>query len=216
MYNFGVHEHINNLLKSHQIDLGGKDNSFYTRFLANTSAIFELYLQLYEHHPEAENLFHQVTEKIIEAYKKRSDQLKKRDQEKIEKNYWFLSNDINGMSLYVDRFCGNLQVLKTKLNYFEELGVNFLHLMPMFESPLNESDGGYAVSNFRKVDERFGSLNDLEQLQKAMQKNSMYLMLDIVLNHTSHHHEWAQKAKQGDKKYQDYFYFFNDCFSSYH
>ena len=210
MYNFGVHEHINNLLKSHQIDLGGKDNSFYTRFLANTSAIFELYLQLYEHHPEAENLFHQVTETIIEAYKKRSDQLKKRDQEKIEKNYWFLSNDINGMSLYVDRFCGNLQVLKTKLNYFEELGVNFLHLMPMFESPLNESDGGYAVSNFRKVDERFGSLNDLEQLQKAMQKNSMYLMLDIVLNHTSHHHEWAQKAKQGDKKYQDYFYFFND------
>jgi amylosucrase len=114
------------------------------------------------------------------------------------------------MSLYVDRFCGDLKNMPTKLDYFEKLGVNFLHLMPIFESPLNESDGGYAVSNFRKVDERFGTLEDLQQLQQQMQQRNMYLMLDIVLNHTSHKHEWALKAKQGEKKYQDYFYFYND------
>ena len=57
------------------------------------------------------------------------------------------------MSLYVDRFCGNLKNLSGKLDYFGELGVNFLHLMPMFESPEGESDGGYAVSDFRKVDQ---------------------------------------------------------------
>ncbi len=210
MYTFGVHEHINALLKDQQVDVAGKDNSFYTRFLADTSAIFELYLQLYEHHPAAELLFEDLIKTIIKAYKKRSVVLKERDLKKLEQEHWFLSNQINGMSLYVDRFCGNLQTLETKLAYFENLGVNFLHLMPIFESPANESDGGYAVSNFRKVDERFGSLQDLEQLQEAMRKQDMYLMLDIVLNHTSQKHEWAVKAKQGEKKYQDYFYFYND------
>lgn len=210
MYTFGVHEHINALLKEQKIDVGGKDNLFYTRMLANTSPILELYLQLYEHHPSAELLFDEVVKTIIAAYKKRPAVLKQRDIQKLEKEYWFLSNEINGMSLYVDRFAGSLKNMQTKLDYFEELGVNFLHLMPIFESPANESDGGYAVSNFRKVDERFGSLEDLLQLQEEMRKRNMYLMLDIVLNHTSHKHEWAMKAKAGEKKYQDYFYFYND------
>lgn len=210
MYTFGVHEHINAVLKEHRVDVAGEDNSFYTRFLADTSAIFELYLQLYEHHPAAEQLFNDVIVTIIKAYQQRSTVLKQRDQSKLQQEHWFLSNKINGMSLYVDRFCGNLQNMQTKLDYFEELGVNFLHLMPVFESPANESDGGYAVSNFRKVDERFGTLEDLQHLQEEMGRRDMYLMLDIVLNHTSHKHEWAEKAKQGIKQYQDYFYFYND------
>jgi amylosucrase len=210
MYNFGLHEHINEILKNHKIDVAGADNLFYTRILANTSAIFELYLELYQHHPAAEVHFATLIENVIEAYVQRPASLKLRDKEKAEKENWFLSNEIAGMSLYVDRFCGNLKNMQARLDYFEQLGVNFLHLMPVFESPANESDGGYAVSNFRKVDERFGTLEDLQQLQKNMQERNMYLMLDIVLNHTSHHHEWAQKARQGDKQYQDYFYFYND------
>ncbi|MFV7869565.1 alpha-amylase family glycosyl hydrolase, partial [Enterococcus faecium] len=94
--------------------------------------------------------------------------------------------------------------------YFKNLGVNLLHLMPVFESPEGESDGGYAVSNFRKTDPRFGTLEDLQSLIHSMNHNNMYLMLDIVLNHTSHHHEWANKAKNGDKEYQDFFYMFDD------
>jgi amylosucrase len=82
--------------------------------------------------------------------------------------------------------------------------------MPVFESPEGESDGGYAVSNFRKVDARFGNNDDLEALVQKMNQADMYLMLDIVLNHTSHHHEWAQKAKQGDKYYQDFYYFYDN------
>ncbi|MEL4382841.1 alpha-amylase family glycosyl hydrolase, partial [Shewanella algae] len=91
-----------------------------------------------------------------------------------------------------------------KFPYLKNLGVNFLHLMPVFESPAGESDGGYAVSNFRKVDKRFGTNKDLEQVITKMQAEKMYLMLDIVLNHTSHKHEWAMLAKSGDKKYQGY------------
>ena len=210
MYTFGAHEHINALLKEHGIDVAREDNPFYTRFLADTSAIFELYLQLYEHYPSAETYLDELIKTIIKAYKQRSVVLKKRDLQKLQQEHWFLCNKINGMSLYVDRFCGNIKTLETKLDYFEELGVNFLHLMPVFESPANESDGGYAVSNFRKVDERFGSLEDLLHLQEEMRKRNMYLMIDIVLNHTSHKHEWAVKAKAGEKKYQDYFYFYHD------
>jgi amylosucrase len=82
--------------------------------------------------------------------------------------------------------------------------------MPVMESPAGESDGGYAVSNFRKVDERFGTLDNLKGVQEKMSREKMYLMMDIVLNHTSYRHEWAQQAKAGDKKYQDFFYMYDD------
>jgi amylosucrase len=147
---------------------------------------------------------------MAKAYINRPTMLKKRDEEKEKKGNWHLSNEIVGMSLYVDRFCGNLKNLTDKLAYFKKLGVNLLHLMPVMESPAGESDGGYAVSDFRKVDERFGTMEELKIVQQKMSEENMYLMLDIVLNHTSHQHEWAQKAKAGEKKYQDYFYMYDD------
>lgn len=210
MYNFGLHEHINKSLKEAGFDLGGKDNLFYTRFMANAASIFELYMQLYEYHPKSETGFDELIMTIIKAYNERSSALKERDTEKLQEDHWFLSNHMAGMSLYVDRFCGALKNLPSKLDYLETLGVNFLHLMPLFESPKNESDGGYAVSNFRKVDNHFGDIKDLAQVQNQMRKRNMYLMLDIVLNHTSHQHEWAKKAKKGEKQYQDYYYLYND------
>jgi amylosucrase len=178
--------------------------------MANAAVIFDLYMRLYEHHPGSEQNFHELIQVVLKAHINRSAALKKRDLQKNENDPWFLSNEITGMSLYVDRFCGNLENLSNTLDYFEKLGVNFLHLMPVFESPAKESDGGYAVSDFRKVDKRFGSLEDLQQLQEKMQKRNFFLMLDIVLNHTSQHHEWAKKAKAGDRHYQDYYYFYND------
>ena len=116
MYHFGLHEHINAILKEHNIDVAVADNSFYTRFLANTASLFELYMQLYEHHPAAEQLFDDVVKTIIKAYQQRSVVLKQRDITKLEQEYWFLSNEINGMSLYVDRFSDNIQGLQKKLD----------------------------------------------------------------------------------------------------
>jgi amylosucrase len=210
MYNQKLHTHINAVLKENKIDISGKDNLFYTRVIANAAHIHELYMQLYAHHAKGEETFDKLVQTIINAYKNRADVLKKRDEEKQLSDNWFLSNEITGMSLYVDRFCGNLQHLQDKLAYLERLGVNLLHLMPVFESPAGQSDGGYAVSNFRKVEHRFGSLEDLQALQQKMLNSNMYLMLDIVLNHTSQHHEWAEKAKRGDTYYQDYYYFYDN------
>jgi amylosucrase len=210
VYNHQLHQQINKILQKNDIDIAGNDNLFYVRMMANAGAIQDLYEELYGRHPRSPEFFEQLVEVIISAYVNRSGTLKKQDEEKAEKEHWFLSNEITGMSLYVDRFCGTLGNLGNKLTYFEKLGVNFLHLMPIFESPAGESDGGYAVSDFRKVDGRFGSLNDLIDLRKKMNKKGMFLMVDIVLNHTSNKHEWALKAKEGDPEYQDYFYMFDN------
>lgn len=182
------------------------------RFQASLGSISNLYNTIYAYHPKGRDGFARLLETIEKNFTERSEDLKARDLQKLssEPLHWFLDNSICGMSLYVDRFCGNILDLENKLDYFEKLGVNFLHLMPVFESPKNESDGGYAVSDFRKVDERFGKLKDLKALQIKMQERKMFLMLDIVLNHTSDQHEWAAKAKDGDIHYQDYYYFFKD------
>ena len=210
MYNRLLHKQINETLQKEKIDIAGEDNLFFTRFIANAASIDALFHEIYVRNAGSAVFFNQLVRLIAQSYTQRPAQLKQRDEEKEMKGNWFLSNGITGMSLYVDRFCGNLKNLEAKLDYFKKLGVNFLHLMPVFESPEGESDGGYAVSDFRKVDKRFGSLTDLESLQKKMQQEEMYLMLDIVLNHTSQQHEWAMLAKKGEKKYQDYFYLFND------
>jgi len=210
VYQYSLHQQISLSILQHQIDVAGKDNLFYSRFLANSGEIAELYQSLYRNHPNAENAFGDLLKTITNAYSSRSEKLKQIDEEKEETGHWFLSNQLAGMSLYVDRFCGDLKTLSTRLDYFKELGVNLLHLMPLFESPAGESDGGYAVSDFRKVDSKFGTLEDLKDLQENMQSNGMHLMIDIVLNHTSFRHEWAERAKKGEKKYQDYFYMYND------
>ena len=203
-------ENTHQVLSENKVDISGKDKAFYNRLITGVDTIFGLFQEIYRFHPKSEDLFEEFLLTLIQWYKTREDDLRKRDEEKAQKGDWFLSNELMGMSLYVDRFAGNLSKMEEKLDYLDELGVNFLHLMPLFQSPDGESDGGYAVSDFRKVDERFGSVDDLIELRKRMQKKGMYLMLDIVLNHTSHHHEWAKKAKAGDPFYQNYYYMYDN------
>lgn len=184
------------------------DVGFYTRFIANIAAIESLFTSIYGSHPAYEKSFADLVAVITAAHQNRRAALQKMDEQKLDQHGWYLSNEITGMSLYVDRFAGNLQGVSERLDYLQDLGVNFLHLMPIFESPEGESDGGYAVSDFRRVDERFGSIEDLQNLKLEMEKRGMYLMLDIVLNHTSHHHNWAKLAKKGDPNYQQFYYLY--------
>ncbi len=210
MYNNALLKQINETVAAYKLDIGEKDNLFYMRLIANIATIHQLYSALYAHHDRSQEVFSQLIQSIVEAYTNRPAALKQKDAEKAQEEYWFLSNNTVGMSLYVDRFCTNLVGLPPKLDYFKKLGVNFLHLMPIFQSPQRESDGGYAVSDFRKIDQRFGTIDDLKKVVAVMGEEKMYLMIDIVLNHTSHQHEWAKKAKQGEKEYQDYFYMYDD------
>lgn len=209
MYNQLLHQQITKGLEKARLKVD-KNIHFYSRFIANATAISSLYKELYGNHERGGKCFDGVIETIISAHASRSEKLRTRDAHKQQEINWFLSNKLAGMSLYADRFAGGINGVANKLGYLEDLGVNTIHLMPVFASPAGESDGGYAVSDFRKVDERFGTLNDLQLLQQKMADEDMYLMVDIVLNHTSHRHEWAQKAKAGDVTFQEFFYMYND------
>jgi amylosucrase len=210
MYQHQLHQQINQCLKEKDFPDNDAGILFHTRFIANGAAIKALYDEIYSAHPKASASFARFLRIITRAFIDRPEPMKDQDDEKLDQGHWFLSNSIAGMSLYVDRFTGRLSHLEGKLDYLRRLGINLLHLMPLFESPPGESDGGYAVSDYRSVDPRFGTLEDLTALRRQMAKRDMFLMLDIVLNHTSHHHAWAQKAKQGIERFQDYYYMFPD------
>lgn len=210
MNQYNLHQEITKACDKHKLAIAGADKYFYIRLVANALTLQELFFTIYGNHNAGSTQFAALIENLIIGHKQRTIELQQKDQAKANQGVWFLSNQIAGMSLYVDRFAGDLKGLPTKLAYLKKLGVNFLHLMPVFESPAGESDGGYAVSDFRKVDARFGNMEDLKNVQKNMQEQDMFLMIDIVLNHTSHQHEWAQKAKAGELEYQDYFYMYND------
>lgn len=208
MYSYSLHQQILQYCHQYKVEITGKDSHFYARLMANTGDLSKLYSSLYLQHPYEKESFAALMELIVQQYAARSNELKNSDNHRISGDGWYLSHQLAGMSLYVDRFCGKLSELSSKLSYFRELGVNLLHLMPLFESPEAESDGGYAISDFRKIKPALGDLGDLHVLEQEMRKAGMYLMLDIVLNHCSQQHTWAQKARQGDPYYQEYFYFF--------
>jgi len=203
-----IDNEVNKLLTNSALDLNKGDNLFYFRFVKNLQLITSLFHNIYG--SENDTALLHLSEIMINTWKQRPEVLKARDVEKEKKGIWYTDQNIVGMSLYVDRFCTDIKSLNEKLAYLEDLGVNFIHLMPIMESPENESDGGYAVSDFKKVDARFGTMHDLEALQAQMLKKNMYLMMDVVINHTSHVHDWANRAKSGDKKFENYFYTFED------
>ena len=123
---------------------------------------------------------------------------------------WYLNGKTVGMMLYVDLFAGNLRGLIEKIPYLKDLGVNYVHLMPLFDCPNGENDGGYAISSYRKVQPRLGTIEDLRAVASEFHKNGIRLVLDFVFNHTSDEHEWAKKAKSGDEKFKNFYYMYKD------
>ena len=111
--------------------------------------------------------------------------------------------------MYTDAFAGTLKGVKKKLGYIEECGVNYIHLMPLLDSPRVRNDGGYAVSDFRKVKPELGTMEDLSELAAECHRRGISVCLDFVMNHTSDEHEWALWARNGKKEYQDRYFFYD-------
>lgn len=100
---------------------------------------------------------------------------------------------------------GDINGIRSRMDYLAGLGVDYLWLTPFFPSP--QRDNGYDVADYRAVDLRFGTMADLEALIAEAEARGIGLMFDMVFNHTSTAHEWFQKALQGDAKYMDYYIF---------
>jgi len=209
MYEQVSHSLLNNILNKLKTEISKQDlRHFYTRLGANFYAIHSLFERLYGHRDDFEEQALQLVECMARQYINRPDQLKQLDIEREQDHNWFLSQKWMGMALYSNGFAGDLKGVHEHIGYFQELGVNLAHIMPIMQCPEGHSDGGYAVSDFREIDARVGSMEDLTVLADDMRARDILLVLDVVVNHTSNEHEWAQNARAGDPVYQNYYYTF--------
>ncbi len=209
MYNPNAFQLLQRLLKKLK-----QERRISDQFILRLSMLFQdlhqQYMEIYGEHSKAQQKFELLVKMMAESHAGRPAGLKRIDREREKNPYWYLDEHIAGMMLYTDRFAGNIAGLTEKLDYFEELGINLLHLMPLLQAPAHANDGGYAVSDYGKVDARLGSNKELYRLIGEMHKKGMVVMMDLVVNHTSDEHAWAQKARKGEERYQDYYYTFGD------
>lgn len=209
MYEQVSHALLNDILDEFDREICREDlRHFYTRLGANFYAIHSLFFHLYGHREDFKTQMVHLTERLARAYIDRPAELKQLDMAREEDHNWFLNQQWVGMALYSDGFAGNLQGLNEHLPYLQELGVNIVHVMPILKCPQGASDGGYAVSDFRDIDPRAGTVEDVRALADSMRRRGMLLTLDVVVNHTSDEHEWAQRARAGDPEYQNFYYCF--------
>ena len=211
MYEQVSHSLLNEILDELKPEIRRQDlRHFYTRLGANFYAIHSLFHHLYGQRKDFKQKMISLVEVMADRYIERSEELEQLDIAREQNHNWFLSQEWVGMALYADGFSGDLKGLQEHIPYLQELGINMIHIMPMLVCPLGASDGGYAVSDFRNIDPRVGSLEELQVLAGFMRKRGMLLTLDVVVNHTSDEHEWAQRARSGEQKHQDYYYIFPD------
>lgn len=166
--------------------------------MSNRAKIRELYMKLYHN----ENALNELFISMDQYKRERSKDLILMD--KNQRN-WYFGQDIVGMTLYTDLFAGNLKKLNNRIDYFIDLGITFLHLMPLLKPREGENDGGYAVEDYRNIDPRLGSIEDFTKLLKDLRKNNIKVCIDYVINHVAKEHIWAKEALNHDRLKQEYF-----------
>ena len=182
-------------------------DQFSTRFARHEEELRAFYLSLY---PGQEASFEALCSELRSYSDSRSKALQQLDAEREAQPRWYAGRNMLGMCLYIGAWAKNLAGVKEKLDYLQECGVNYLHLMPFLESPKGKSDGGYAVSDFTRVQPSLGDIADLERLTKACRERGISVCMDFVMNHTSEEHIWAKKARAGDPEYQRRYFFYDD------
>jgi amylosucrase len=188
----------------------GEWNVFEQRLRREWPRLFELLFGLYGTQYDFFYHLEQLLLAMAQSWLKRPDWLKQRDALREADTEWFQSERMMGGVLYVDRFCGTLARLREFIPYFRELGLTYLHLMPLFEAPEGNNDGGYAVSSYRRVNPHIGTTAELADLARELDTAGISLVLDFVFNHTSDEHEWARRAQAGDPDYQEFYFLFPD------
>ena len=182
------------------------DPIFDSRLKAREDELRWLYMEMYQD-AHAYEYFISMLQRM---YKERRQELKDIDAGREVFPDWYRDKNTLGVLMYTQCFGGTLKGVKEHLDYLEESGINYVHLMPLLESPKDRSDGGYAVADFRKVQPELGTMEDLADLSDDCHRRGMSVCLDFVMNHTSEDHEWAKRARAGEKEYQDRYFFFDD------
>lgn len=182
------------------------DEIFLERLKRHHDELRWLFMELYDN----DAMFAELCDRMRQFYLERNQELKEIDLKRESDKGWYQQNDMLGMMFYIDNFAGNMKGVESKLDYIEQCNVNYIHLMPFLDTPEGRSDGGYAVSDFRKVQEKLGSMKELESLTAACHKKNIHVCMDFVMNHTSEDHEWAKRACRKEGEYMSRYFFFDN------
>jgi amylosucrase len=151
-----------------------------------------------------------LVERAAHAFADRPDELHRLDERRLLEPDWFQQPTMFGYACYVDRFGDTLSGLADRLDHLTDLGVTYLHLMPLLTPRPGDNDGGYAVMDYRTVREDLGTVDDLRALATTLRERGISPVIDLVLNHVAREHEWAELARQGDAVHRDYFHIHPD------
>ncbi|MEY2847498.1 MAG: hypothetical protein RI885_163 [Actinomycetota bacterium] len=180
------------------------------RFAAVVPTLEQLFTEIYGDRTDCAEQFEALLVECVDSWTRRPVDLLAVDDERIAHPEWFQSGAMLGGVCYVDRYAGDLEGIRARIPYFRQLGLTYLHLMPLFLAPENNSDGGYAVSSYREVDPSLGSMDELRALADDLRAGGISLVVDFIFNHTSNEHEWAKKALARDPFYEDFYWIFPD------
>lgn len=172
--------------------------------------LFAKLYRLYGHHYDFFYHIEELVKSLAQTMIERPYDLRQLDQQRANDYSWYLNERMVGGALYVDLFSENLGKLRQHIDYFRDLGLTYLHLMPLFAVRPGDNDGGYAISNYRSINPDLGTIEDLRHLAEDLRAHGISLVLDFVFNHTADDHHWALQAQAGNEEYQEFYYIFKD------
>lgn len=184
------------------------DKLFAERLARHHDELRWLYMELYDNG----DMFAELCDQMKRFFDERSPKLRELDAQREAAGAWYRASDMLGMQMYIDNFAGTIKGVEQKLDYLQRCNVNYLHLMPFLDTPADKSrsDGGYAVSDFRRVKPELGTMDDLAHLADQCHERGISLCMDFVMNHTSEDHEWARRARAGEGEYMSRYFFVKD------
>lgn len=186
---------------------------FTRRVKENFPKLFGRLFDLYHDHYDFFYHLESALSVAAEMWMARPPELKALDALRESDRMWFQNQRLVGAMCYVDLFGDDrsgrgIRAVREKIPYLTELGITYLHLMPVFKSPEGDNDGGYAVSSYRETNPALGTMQDLKELATELRHHGISLVLDFIFNHTSDEHVWAQRALAGEAEYQDYYHMY--------
>ncbi|WP_345508661.1 alpha-amylase family protein [Terrabacter aeriphilus] len=164
---------------------------------------------LYPEH-DVSALARRLVGSAVAGFTARPAELRRLDERRLLRPDWLQQPGMFGYACYTDRFAGDLDGMRSRVDYLRELGVSYLHLMPLLRPRDGDNDGGYAVQDYRTVRADLGTTEDLERLAGDLRGEGISLVLDLVLNHVAREHDWAARARAGEEHYRDYFHVYPD------
>lgn len=167
-------------------------------------------LQLYGDRTDAKAQVDAIFDCVVDAYLERPESLRLLDLERQLTPDWYERPNMVGYVFYPEKFAGRLRDVQERLDYLQEMGVSYLHIMSLLKPRPGKNDGGYAIMDYRAVTPRLGTMDDLDALTAELRCRGMSLCVDLVLNHTAKEHPWAQRAAAGDAEYLAYYHTFTD------